>query len=209
VTRSRHRHHANPFTVRGALTPLDLAAVFHRQAPLALDVGFGRGAFLVELARRHPEWNVLGIELREFLVAKAKAQARALDLTNLHAVIANANAHLSALVPDRSLAFVAINFPDPWFKRRHQKRRVVTRQWLEALATKLMPGAQIHAMTDYEPLARVLLEVFEANPGYCNLAGPGRFAQESTTGILTEREIKHQGRGQPIWRLHYLYRASS
>lgn len=206
MTRIRHRHHANPFTVRGEIEPLELDAVFGRSAPVALDVGFGRGAFLLELARRHAEWNVVGIELRPFLVDDVTQAARAEGLHNLYAMVANANEHLSTLLPDGCVAFAAINFPDPWFKKRHHKRRVVNREWLELLSRKLVPGAQVHAMTDYAQMAHVLLKAFEALPCFVNLAGAGKFAPESTTGIMTEREVKHQGRGEPIFRLHYGYR---
>lgn len=201
--RQRHRKHANPFSFRDAVAAPDWSAIYDRPAPLALDVGFGAGGFLLELARRHPEWNVLGLEIRPHLVEDAVAAARQEGLRNLHAVLANANMHLQDLVPDGAVSFVAVNFPDPWYKTRHHKRRVVRPEWLEVLTTKLAPGAEVHAMSDYEPIAAEMLQVLEGCAGLVNLAGPGRLASESTTGIMTEREIKHLGRGEPVYRMHF------
>ena len=203
--RKRHRRHANPFTVRGAVEVPDWEAVYGRSAPLALDVGFGPGRFIVELAQRHPEWNVLGLEIRQHLVEQARAEAAAAGLKNLHAMLANANLHLEELLPDASLAFVSVNFPDPWYKKRHHKRRVVRPEWLTVLSKKMRPGAELHAMTDYEPVAMQILDTLEAAAGYVNIDGPGGFAIESTTGIVTEREIKHSGRGERIYRLRFRY----
>ena len=201
----RRRQHGNPFNIRGPIDTPDWTAVFGREAPFALDIGFGGGDFLLELARRHPEWNVLGLEIRRHLVDEVLEEARALGVRNLHALLANANEHLTALVPERSVAFVSINFPDPWYKKRHHKRRVVRSDWAQALATRLLPGAEVHAMTDYEPVGLQILDVLEAAPGFTNLEGAGAFASGSTTGIRSEREGTHERRGEPIYRLRFRF----
>lgn len=203
--RKRHRQHGNPFTVRGPLAVPDWEMVFGRRAPFALEVGFGGGAFLLELARRHPEWNVLGLEIRRHFVETVNAAAAALGLSNMFAVLANANEHLSTLVPPASTAWVTVNFPDPWYKKRHHKRRVVRADWVATLATVLAPGAEVHLMTDYEPVARETRAIFEAHSAFENLDGRGRFAATSTTGIESERERTHLRRGEPIYRLRFRY----
>jgi tRNA (guanine-N7-)-methyltransferase len=204
-TRSRHRMHGNPFNIRGPVDVPEWTARFGRTAPFALDIGFAQGAFLLELARRHPEWNVVGLEIRRHFVDDLNALAAAQGVANVHAVLANANVHLDELVPPRSLAFVSVNFPDPWFKKRHQKRRVVRPEWAAALSTRMAPAGELHAMTDYEPVAQEILAVMEATPGFVNLAGPGKLAAASTTGIESERERTHQRRGEPIYRLHFRF----
>ncbi len=201
----RRRQHGNPFNVRGPIELPDWTAVFGREAPFAIDVGFGRGGFLLDLARRRPEWNVIGLEIRRHLVDEIIAEARGLGIQNLHAVLANANEHLTALVPEASVAFVSINFPDPWYKKRHHKRRVVRPDWVADLATRLRDGAELHAMTDYEPVGAQIREVVEAAPGFVNVDGPGAFARESTTGIGSERERTHERRGEPIYRLRFRF----
>lgn len=175
---------------------------------MALDVGFGGGRFTLELAQRHPEWNVLGLEIRDHLVEELQAQAEAANLRNLHAMVANANLHFDTLVPDASLAFVAVNFPDPWYKKRHQKRRVVRNDWIEGMRPKLLPGAQLHAMTDYEPVGREILAILANAAGLVNVHGPGGFSDHSTTGIVSEREVWHAQRGERVWRVQFRYEPS-
>ena len=198
MTRARRRRpHGNPFHIRGPVEKPDLAALYGREAPLAIDIGFGAGAFLLELARRRPAWNVLGLEIRDFWVDEVLSAARAEGLANLHAVVANANVHLDDLVPDGSVVFVSINFPDPWFKKRHHKRRVVRTEFLDVLARKLAPGGELHYASDYGAAAEEALEIVRSHPRF---EVRGGFAESSTTGIETERERTHTRRGDPIFR---------
>ena len=203
MTRRRLRQHGNPFNIRGPIAAPDWHELFGREAPLAIDIGFGAGRFLIALAQDRPMWNVLGLEIRDHWVEQVLAEAETLGLTNLHALIANANSHLADLVPDRSVVFVSLNFPDPWFKKRHQKRRVLRQDWLDLLTPKLLPGAELHYMTDYQPGAQEALELLRAHPGFAS-PEPG-FAAESTTGLRSERELTHQRRNQPVYRLRYTF----
>ena len=203
--RQRHRRHANPFTVRGAVAPVDWHAVYGRLAPLALDIGCGAGRFVCDLARAHPEWNVLGLEIRQHLVDATRHALASAGLPHAWAALANVNAHLGDLIPNRSVAFVSVNFPDPWYKKRHHKRRVVNAAWLERLCDKLLPGAEIHAMTDYEPIARQIREVLVNHPQLTCAVGGNGYASQSTTGLTSEREIKHMQRGEQIFRQRYIY----
>lgn len=207
TARERHRRHANPFSILTDAVPLD-PAVFAKAQPLALDVGFGEGAFAIELARSHPEWNVVGLEIREHLVRWLNDGAEARGLRNLHAVLSNASTQLDVIVPDASVAFVAINFPDPWFKQRHRKRRVLSRAWLAVLEKKLLPNAELHAMSDYEPIAREMAKIMHAMPGW-EVVAPFTSGGPSTTGIMTEREVRHSGRGEPIHRMAFRYRGQA
>lgn len=204
TARERHRRHANPFSMQHVPPPLDRVTVYGREAPLALDVGFGEGAFAIELARQHPEWDVLGFEIREHLVRWLNEGAAARGLKNLHGVLGNASKHLGSVVPDGSVGFVAINFPDPCFKRRHQKRRVLTPEWLGVLATKLQPGAEFHIMSDYEPIAREMAKILGRTPRW-QVMTPFGSDIASTTGIMTEREVRHSSRGEPIHRMAFRF----
>lgn len=201
--RERHRRHANPFAMRFDVAPLD-PAVFAKQQPLALDIGFGEGIFAIDLARQHPEWNVLGFEIREHYVRFLNDGAKARGLANLHGVQANASTHLATVVPDASVIFAAINFPDPWFKRKHIKRRVLNPDWLAILEKKMLPRAELHAMSDYEPIAREMAKFMSAAVGWETIV-PFTIGGPSTTGIMTEREARHSGRGEPIHRMAFRY----
>ena len=199
---NRHRQHGNPFTVRGPIDVPDWSTHFGRDAPLAMDVGFGAGEFLLELGRQHPEWNVLGIEIRGHWVEGALANVREKGLKNVHAMVANANSHFAELVPVESITFVSVNFPDPWFKNCHKKRRVINGPWLDVLATKMRPNAELHIMTDFQPVAEEALLLLSGHARFEAVDGD-RFLPESTTEIQSDRERCHIRRGERIYRLMY------
>lgn len=205
LARQRHRRHANPFTLRGPVAVPDWDSLFARPAPMALDIGCGPGRFVCDLAASRPDLNVVGVEIRQHLVDNVMAEARALGLTNVHALLCNANDQLPGILPDKALAFVSVNFPDPWYKKRHHKRRVMRSGLLDALIPKLRPGAQIHAMTDYQPVGEEMLAVLGAHPALQNLEPSGGLAPATTTGLTSEREIKHLQRGEQIYRMHFAY----
>ena len=201
----RFRHHSNPFEFRGPMDRLNLETLFGRKAPLALDVGCGAGAFTAELAKQHPEWNVLGLEIRNHWVDNVNAVAKEEGITNLRGTLGNANLQLDDLFPNECIVFVSVNFPDPWFKRRHHKRRVVNQSWLSLLGKKLAPQAVLHAKSDNESVSLDMFKNLEASSFFENIEAPGQMALQSTTGILTEREIKHQGRGEVIHHMHFRF----
>ena len=203
--RRRYRQHGNPFTINAPSARPKWEEIYGRPAPIAVDVGFGEGGFTTDLARAHPEWNVLGLEIRPHFVQWLLDAREEHQLTNLYAMIANANLHLETLLEPDSVEFVSVNFPDPWFKRKHQKRRVVRPDWLEVLLPKLAPGARIHAMTDYEPVGHQIMEVLESCSELQNDLSPFVFAKETTTGLQSEREIIHTNRGEPIYRMSFTY----
>lgn len=204
---SRHRIHANPFAVRGPMAKLDMEALFGRKAPLALDVGFGPGMFLLGLAEKYPQWNVLGMEIRQHFVDGVMDGAKERGLQNVHALVANANTQLDDCLADGCLHFLSLNFPDPWFKKRHQKRRVMQTSWLDLVARKMAVGSELHYVSDFGPGAEEALLLLGEHPAFEAVDGD-RFLPESSTGIITEREITHQGRGDTIYRLHYRRRAN-
>lgn len=201
-TARRHRQHGNPFSIRGKLDRPNWKEIFGREAPYALDIGCGFGCFLLELARLHPEWNAIGFEIRKHFVDHVKRQAQALALSNVQAVLANANSQLDDLIPERSVAFVSLNFPDPWYKRRHHKRRVLQHSWLDLLVKKLLPHAELHVMTDYAPLAYDMRDTLVSDNRF-HQQGTDGFAACTTTGIKSEREKIHEARQEPIYRLHF------
>lgn len=201
----RHRRHANPFTLRTIEKPPAMDDLFARPAPLALDIGCGMGSFLLDLAAAQPAWNVLGLEIRPHLVAGVNAAAAARELGNARALLANANVHLAQLLPPASLVQVSLNFPDPWFKRRHRKRRVLSSALLANLRPLLGPVAQLHVMTDVGPLAEEMRQVLLACP-WLRCAHPEqRYALQTTTGVGSERERTHLGRGETVYRLLFVH----
>ena len=119
--------------------------------PLHLDIGCARGGFLLSLAPLQPEWNHVGVEIRHPLVLSAERDRQELELDNLRFLFCNVNVSLEEwldALPRDQLQWVSIQFPDPWFKRRHQKRRVLQPSLLIALATALQPGRELFIQSD-------------------------------------------------------------
>lgn len=205
----RHRLHRNPFNLHEALPPIDQMALFGREAPLAIDVGCGPGLFTANLAKARPTNNCLGIEIRDHYVAAVEEKRVAQGLTNLRGIVANANLQLVGMLQDDSVEFFTHNFPDPWFKKRHEKRRVLNTKFLYDLRPKLKDGCELHVATDYRPIGEAMRKALMSCSFLKPLKGHHDFLPESTTGISSEREIVHQEkRGEPIWRMAYIYDAS-
>jgi tRNA (guanine-N7-)-methyltransferase len=199
----RVRHHVNP---------LHAAFQSRRIAPLALPVdrpveaefGCADARFLFERAPHHRDTYFVGLEIRKALVDQVNEQAAATGLDNLRAVSCHINVDLPTLVPEASLTRVFVNFPDPWFKRRHQKRRLMNDELVEVLHRKIRPGGELFFQSDVFDLALDALAVLEAAPDrFANLHGPWSFARDNPYGAKSLREVRCEERGMRIWRLWY------
>jgi tRNA (guanine-N7-)-methyltransferase len=169
MPRVRVHQHVNPLApfYRQAPKPIDLKMVFADPTlPLHLDIGCAGGRFILRMAEIEPRWNFLGVEIREPLVDEANRLAQEAGLTNLHYAFCNAMLWLDRLiesVPDGMLRMVTIQFPDPWFKKRHAKRRMVNTELVETVVDKLAPGGKIFVQTDIESLDEEMRELFTAD----------------------------------------------
>ena len=144
---------------------LDLAAVFGRDAPRVLDVGFGDGEALVTSAANNPSIDYLGVEVHEPGIGHLLLLLEKAGLTNVRVIARDAADVLPELVPDASLAAVNLFFPDPWPKKRHHKRRLVQTQFVAEIERVLAPNGLLHVATDWADYARHTREVIEAFPG--------------------------------------------
>jgi len=149
---------------------LNLAAVFGRDARRSLEIGFGNGDTLAELARRHPEEDFLGAEVHRPGVGRLLNALEAGQLRNVRVACEDAVRLCSERLPDASLDAVLIYFPDPWPKKRHHKRRLLQPEFAALLAGKLKPGGKLHFATDWEDYAQQALTVLTACPGLENTA---------------------------------------
>ncbi len=195
----RVRRHTNPFNLRDVPARPDWAALFGRAGPIELEIGFGGGKFLLERARQAPGANLVGLDVRRGVVEQVKERVARAALPNVHVMAASANAAVEPLFAAGELARVYVFFPDPWFKKRHHKRRVITEPFVRVLHARMAPGAELHLATDQEALAAEMLALVEAHGGFENLHGPGRFAPGNTAGIETETESYYRSVGQPVW----------
>ena len=183
---------------------LDLDAVFGRRAPRVLEIGFGMGDSLAQMALDHPQCDYLGIEVHRPGVGKLLQSAWAHKLGNLRVICADAAEVLHRQIPAGALDAVQLFFPDPWPKRRHAKRRLVQPSFVAQIAEKLKPGGHLHLATDWEDYARHMLEVVGAAPAFSNSAGAGCFAPRPAERPLTKFEQRGHRLGHPVWDLVFV-----
>ena len=210
MTRVRVRQHVNPLSqkYRTAIAVPDWSQIYGNVSqPLHLDIGCARGKFLLQMAPLQPDWNFLGVEIRESLVIEANQQRDRLALNNLHFLFGNMNStpllFLNSL--PATLSRVSIQFPDPWFKRRQQKRRAVQPELVATLAELLVPNADVFLQSDVLEVAEDMRQHFDANDNFINLAGAGNFADDSIfpEHIPTERESSVISQGLPVYRAYF------
>jgi tRNA (guanine-N7-)-methyltransferase len=152
---------------------VDFKALFGRDARRTLEIGFGDGHNLAELARRHPEQDFLGCEVHRPGVGRLLLSIEADKLANLRVYPDDAIPLLKERISDTSLDTILIYFPDPWPKKRHHKRRLIQPDTAELLAHKLKPGGTLQLATDWEDYAGHALEVLNACPAFRNRAADG------------------------------------
>jgi tRNA (guanine-N7-)-methyltransferase len=200
----RVRQHVNPLSQKyqqSLEVPVWQEVYANLMQPFHLDIGCGRGHFLLQMAQQQPDWNFLGLEIREPLVTQALQWRSDLGLTNLHYLFCNANNALRPLLhslPMGQLQRVTIQFPDPWFKQRHQKRRVVQPEMVDLLAEFLAPGGFVLLQSDVEAVAVEMCQRFEAQPIFTRKQP--EWLADNPLPVPTEREQSTLSRGQPVYR---------
>lgn len=183
--------------------PLDLPALFAREAPCTLEIGFGNGENLLALAHAHAERDYLGIEVHRPGVGRLLLALEERQLANVRVICHDAVEVLERQIAPASLAEILVLFPDPWPKKRHHKRRLIQAPFTELLARALEPGGRLHVATDWQPYALEMLAVLEAAPGLRNLAGPGGFAARPPERSPTRFEQRGTRLGHAVWDLAF------
>ncbi|CAH6190016.1 MULTISPECIES: tRNA (guanosine(46)-N7)-methyltransferase TrmB [Pantoea] len=183
--------------------PVDLTALFGREAPVTLEIGFGMGASLVTMAQNTPHQNFLGIEVHAPGVGACLAAAKEADVQNLRVMCHDAVEVLEKMIPDNSLRMVQLFFPDPWHKARHNKRRIVQVPFAELVMRKLKLGGVFHMATDWEAYAEHMLEVMNSIDGYRNQSEQQNYVPRPETRPLTKFEQRGQRLGHGVWDLMF------
>ena len=183
--------------------PLDLVALFGRDAPVVLEIGFGMGASLVSMAQSNPHQNFLGIEVHAPGVGACLGSAKEAGVENLRVMCHDAVEVLEKMIPDNSLSMVQLFFPDPWHKARHNKRRIVQAPFAELVLRKLKPGGVFHMATDWEAYAEHMLSVMSSVEGYRNQSESNDYVPRPETRPLTKFEQRGQRLGHGVWDLMF------
>ncbi|NDL64225.1 tRNA (guanosine(46)-N7)-methyltransferase TrmB [Acerihabitans arboris] len=183
--------------------PVSLATLFGREAPVTLEIGFGMGASLVEMAAAHPEQDFLGIEVHLPGVGACLLSARDAGISNLRVMCHDAIEVLEHMIPDESLALVQLFFPDPWHKARHNKRRIVQTPFAELVRGKLNAGGIFHMATDWQPYAEHMLAVMSEVGHFRNLSAQQDYVPRPEFRPLTKFEQRGQRLGHGVWDLMF------
>lgn len=182
---------------RGLPRPLDWASIFGNTHPVEIEVGSGKGTFLVDAARRHPETNFLSIEWAGAYAGQLRDRIRRRDLRNVRVLRADAGRLLAEAVASGSLRRLHLYFPDPWPKKRHRKRRLITPAFARAAAEALDAEGELRFVTDHEEYYEEATAVLDAEPGLRPAAVPADMVD------LTNYERKYRAEGRPIHRARY------
>ena len=181
----------------------DLDAHFGRHAPHVLEIGFGNGEALAWASEHDLARDYIGVEVHGPGVGRLMNALAARDAGNVRLYKHDAVEVLENELAPGVLAEVRIWFPDPWHKKRHNKRRIVQPEFVALLATRVAPDGLLHLATDWEPYAQHMLEVMETAPDWRNALGPGRFAEKPAWRIETHFERRGLKLGHGVWDLLY------
>ena len=184
--------------------PLDYAAVFGNHNPVILEIGFGNGASLLQMAQNAPQQNFIGVEVHRPGVGKLINDAYQADVHNLKVFCDDAIDVLEKCIPDASLACVQLFFPDPWHKKRHHKRRIVQPDFVQRIRAKLTIGGVFHMATDWENYAEHMLDIMGSAPGFHNQAGAGNYAPKPAHRPDTKFEKRGERLGHGVWDLVFV-----
>jgi tRNA (guanine-N7-)-methyltransferase len=179
--------------------PLDLNATFGRAAPTVLEIGFGMGSATAEIATGLPDINFLGVEVHTPGVGSLLKLIGEQQLENIRIVQHDAVEVLEHMIAPDSLEGAHVFFPDPWHKKRHNKRRLIQPALVKLLVSRIRPGGYLHLATDWEDYAIQMLEVLSAEPALQNSADG--YAPRPDYRPLTKFENRGLKLGHGVWDL--------
>jgi len=179
---------------------IDLDALLVGEGEIEIDIGFGRGMSLYERARAAPEVRLLGIEIKSKWATKVQERLEQLGLGNVRIFCGDARELLARSGPAGCVSRVFVHFPDPWWKKRHAKRRVLGEALLEEIARLLRPGGQLFVQTDVPDRAELYLETLRAHAAFRLLGAEGLLAS-NPFGSISNRERRAIDDGLPFFRI--------
>ena len=183
---------------------LDFDQAFGRHAPTVLEIGFGMGDATAQIAAARPQDNFIGIEVHTPGVGALLQRIEERGLTNLRLLQHDAVEVLRDMIAPGSLAGIHVYFPDPWHKKKHNKRRLIQAPFVRDLAAHLAPGGYLHCATDWQPYAEQMLEVLGAEPALANTAQG--YAPRPDWRPLTKFENRGIKLGHGVWDLVFTKR---
>ena len=181
-----------------AKQPLDLDALFGRNAPRVVEIGFGNGDHLARLASTRPEADFIGIEVHRPGVGHLLHLASQGNLSNVRVSCHDAIEVLTEQLPEASLDELLLLFPDPWHKKRHNKRRIVQDSFLDLVASRLKPEGVLRMATDWPPYAEHMLECLQRSKHFANLSPTGDWMPRDANRATTRFERRGERLGHEV-----------
>lgn len=191
------------FGIDYTATPQDYTARFDRTVPRVLEIGFGNGEALAWASENDLGRDFIGVEVHGPGVGRLMNALAARDASNVRLYKHDAVEVLENEIQPGTLAEARIWFPDPWHKKRHNKRRIIQPAFVALLASRMAPNGLLHLATDWQPYAEHMLEVMEAAPDWRNDLGPGQYAEKPAWRIETHFERRGLKLGHGVWDLLY------
>ena len=184
--------------------PFDFPTIYGNTNPIILEIGFGMGKSLVEMALQNPDKNYLGIEVHTPGVGACLAYAVEKQVKNLRVICHDATEILRDSIADNSLGGLQLFFPDPWHKAKHHKRRIVQPHFVETIYQKLQPNGFIHFATDWQNYAEQMLDVLKSAVGLHNVSPTNDYIPRPDFRPLTKFEQRGHKLGHGVWDLYFI-----
>lgn len=183
--------------------PFNFQQIYHNENPVVLEIGFGMGNSLVEMALQNPDKNYLGIEVHTPGVGACIANAIEKEVKNLRVICHDATEILRDCIADESLGGLQLFFPDPWHKTKHHKRRIVQPHFVKTICQKLKPNGFVHMATDWENYAQHMLEVLQQETQLQNTSASNDYIPRPEFRPLTKFEQRGERLGHGVWDLYF------
>ena len=175
--------------------------VFGRTGQKVLEIGFGMGTSLIEMAVASPNTDFIGVEVHPPGVGTLMNSARIEDLSNLRVYLADANDVLEECFATQSIDRLQLYFLDPWHKKKHNKRRIVKSTFVQQVRAKLRSGGILHMATDWQHYADQMMETLSEAEGFENCAGAGQYSERPSYRPITKFEKRGEKLGHGVWDL--------
>jgi tRNA (guanine-N7-)-methyltransferase len=195
------------FGIEQGVSKLDILGLFPSKQPLTLEIGFGDGVTLALMAEAAPEKNFIGIEVHRPGVGRLLHLIDEKGLKNVRVMDDDAVEIIKHRVPVDSLDRVQLFFPDPWHKKRHNKRRIVQPEFVSLIASRLKVGGVFHLATDWQEYAEHMAEVLEASLDFKSMNG-SPFSERPKERPVTKFERRGLKLGHGVWDLLYVRNSS-
>ncbi len=183
---------------------IDMIALFGNDHPVVLEIGFGMGRSLAEQAQNNPQLNYLGIEVHKPGVGACLLLAEEYGLENLRVLNHDAVEVIEHMLGDDALYGLQVYFPDPWHKKKHHKRRIISPQFIERVTPKIQTQGFIHLATDWENYAEHMLQVMNDQRGWNSQSDDKTYVPRPDSRPLTKFEQRGHRLGHGVWDLYYL-----